>query len=98
MARCGMVPSPDEPILIAPGDLRAAARKSATFLASIFAGFTTSATGTRAIAARRPASALPGWSSSTTRGYCLTSLGQELLRLFLPLHVWSEKWAKAIAR
>ena len=31
-------------------------------------------------------------------GYRLTSLGQELLRLFLPLHVWSEKWAKAIAR
>ena len=30
-------------------------------------------------------------------GYRLTSLGQELLRLFLPLHVWSEKWAKAVA-
>jgi len=30
-------------------------------------------------------------------GYRLTSLGRELLRLFLPLHVWSEKWAKAIA-
>ena len=30
-------------------------------------------------------------------GYRLTSLGQDLLRLFLPLHVWSEKWAKAIA-
>jgi len=30
-------------------------------------------------------------------GYRLTSLGQELLRLFLPLHLWSEKWAKAIA-
>ena len=30
------------------------------------------------------------------RGYRLTALGQELLRLFLPLHVWSEKWAKAI--
>jgi DNA-binding HxlR family transcriptional regulator len=27
-------------------------------------------------------------------GYRLTTLGQELLRLFLPLHVWSEKWAK----
>ena len=27
-------------------------------------------------------------------GYRLTVLGQELLRLFLPLHVWSEKWAK----
>jgi DNA-binding HxlR family transcriptional regulator len=27
-------------------------------------------------------------------GYRLTALGQELLRLFLPLHVWSEKWAK----
>ena len=30
-------------------------------------------------------------------GYRLTSLGNELLRLFLPLHVWSEKWAKATA-
>jgi DNA-binding HxlR family transcriptional regulator len=29
-------------------------------------------------------------------GYRLTALGQELLRLFLPLHLWSEKWAKAI--
>ena len=29
-------------------------------------------------------------------GYRLTALGRELLRLFLPLHVWSEKWAKAI--
>jgi DNA-binding HxlR family transcriptional regulator len=28
-------------------------------------------------------------------GYRLTALGRELLRLFLPLHVWSEKWAKA---
>ena|SRR5437763_16331507 len=28
-------------------------------------------------------------------GYRLTPLGQELLRLFLPLHLWSEKWAKA---
>ena len=28
-------------------------------------------------------------------GYRLTPLGQELLRLFLPLHVWSEKWATA---
>jgi len=28
-------------------------------------------------------------------GYRLTALGQELLRLFLPLHHWSEKWAKA---
>ena len=28
-------------------------------------------------------------------GYRLTALGQELLKLFLPLHVWSEKWAKA---
>ena len=27
-------------------------------------------------------------------GYRLTGLGQELLRLFLPLHHWSEKWAK----
>jgi DNA-binding HxlR family transcriptional regulator len=31
-----------------------------------------------------------------TAGYRLTPLGQELLRLFLPLHVWSEKWAKSI--
>jgi len=31
------------------------------------------------------------------RGYRLTSLGEELLRLFLPLHLWSEKWAKAVA-
>ena len=30
-------------------------------------------------------------------GYRLTTLGNELLRLFLPLHVWSEKWAKAMA-
>lgn len=30
-------------------------------------------------------------------GYQLTALGNELLRLFLPLHVWSEKWAKATA-
>ena len=29
-------------------------------------------------------------------GYRLTTLGEELLRLLLPLHVWSEKWAKAI--
>ncbi len=29
-------------------------------------------------------------------GYRLTALGNELLRLFLPLHVWSEKWAKAV--
>jgi len=28
-------------------------------------------------------------------GYRLTALGKELLRLFLPLHAWSEKWAKA---
>jgi DNA-binding HxlR family transcriptional regulator len=28
-------------------------------------------------------------------GYLLTSLGIELLRLFLPLHAWSEKWAKS---
>ena len=30
-------------------------------------------------------------------GYRLTALGKELLRLFLPLHLWSEKWAKAVA-
>lgn len=29
-------------------------------------------------------------------GYRLTALGRELLALFLPLHRWSEKWAKAI--
>jgi DNA-binding HxlR family transcriptional regulator len=28
-------------------------------------------------------------------GYRLTALGQELLQLFLPLHLWSEKWAAA---
>lgn len=28
-------------------------------------------------------------------GYRLTVLGKELLHLFLPLHLWSEKWAKA---
>ncbi len=28
-------------------------------------------------------------------GYRLTVLGRELLQLFLPLHTWSEKWAKA---
>ena len=28
-------------------------------------------------------------------GYRLTALGEELLRLFLPLHVWSEKWKRA---
>src|SRR5689334_2592707 len=33
---------------------------------------------------------------SPEAGYRLTGLGQELLRLFLPLHVWSEKWAAAI--
>ena len=30
-------------------------------------------------------------------GYRLTALGRELLRLLLPLHVWSEKWAKGLA-
>jgi DNA-binding HxlR family transcriptional regulator len=29
-------------------------------------------------------------------GYRLTALGRELLQLFLPLHLWSEKWAKSI--
>lgn len=29
-------------------------------------------------------------------GYRLTALGKELLRLFLPLHVWSERWAKSL--
>src|SRR5579864_2492040 len=28
-------------------------------------------------------------------GYRLTPLGAELLKLLLPLHLWSEKWAKA---
>ena len=28
-------------------------------------------------------------------GYRLTALGEELLQLMLPLHVWSERWAKA---
>ena len=30
-------------------------------------------------------------------GYRLTVLGEELLQLMLPLHLWSEKWAKALA-
>lgn len=30
-------------------------------------------------------------------GYRLTPLGEELLGLFLPLHVWSEKWAKRLS-
>ena len=29
-------------------------------------------------------------------GYRLTTLGEEMLRLMRPLHVWSEKWAKSI--
>jgi len=29
-------------------------------------------------------------------GYRLTTLGVELLRLLLPLHVWSDKWMKSI--
>ncbi|HEY6981650.1 helix-turn-helix domain-containing protein [Reyranella sp.] len=29
-------------------------------------------------------------------GYRLTALGSELLDLFLPLHVWSEKWARRL--
>lgn len=29
-------------------------------------------------------------------GYRLTTLGEEMLRLMLPLHAWSEKWAKSI--
>src|SRR3954467_12707310 len=29
-------------------------------------------------------------------GYRLTPMGKELLRLFLPLHAWSEKWAKTL--
>jgi DNA-binding HxlR family transcriptional regulator len=27
-------------------------------------------------------------------GYRLTTLGEELLKLFLPLHIWSEKWKR----
>jgi DNA-binding HxlR family transcriptional regulator len=30
-------------------------------------------------------------------GYRLTAPGEELLRLMLPLHVWSEKWARNLA-
>jgi DNA-binding HxlR family transcriptional regulator len=30
-------------------------------------------------------------------GYRLTALGEELLQLMRPLHVWSEKWAKVRA-
>ncbi len=30
-------------------------------------------------------------------GYRLTALGNELLQLMLPLHVWSEKWANNLA-
>ncbi len=30
-------------------------------------------------------------------GYRLTPLGTELLKLFLPLHTWSEKWAKRLS-
>jgi DNA-binding HxlR family transcriptional regulator len=29
-------------------------------------------------------------------GYRLTPMGKELLRLLLPLHAWSEKWAKTL--
>lgn len=29
-------------------------------------------------------------------GYRLTGLGRELLQLFLPLHLWSEKWARSL--
>lgn len=29
-------------------------------------------------------------------GYRLTASGQELLELMLPLHLWSEKWARSI--
>ncbi|WP_422000633.1 winged helix-turn-helix transcriptional regulator [Reyranella sp.] len=30
-------------------------------------------------------------------GYQLTALGEELLRLVLPLHAWAEKWARTTA-
>ncbi|MBS0223533.1 MAG: helix-turn-helix transcriptional regulator [Proteobacteria bacterium] len=30
-------------------------------------------------------------------GYRLTTLGKELLHLFLPLNVWSEKWANRLS-
>lgn len=29
-------------------------------------------------------------------GYALTTLGEELLETFLPLHAWAENWAKEI--
>lgn len=29
-------------------------------------------------------------------GYALTGLGRELLTLFLPLHVWAERWAEKV--
>ena len=29
-------------------------------------------------------------------GYRLTSLGKELLELFLPLHAWADKWARSL--
>lgn len=31
-------------------------------------------------------------------GYELTNLGRELLGHLLPLHAWSERWAKAVGR
>jgi DNA-binding HxlR family transcriptional regulator len=31
------------------------------------------------------------------RGYRLTTLGTELLDLLLPLHVWSERWARRLS-
>lgn len=31
-------------------------------------------------------------------GYQLTLLGQELLHLLLPLHVWAERWAKPLGK
>ena len=37
----------------------------------------------------------PSLAQLAEAGYRLTALGRELLRLFLPLHLWSEKWAKA---
>ena len=31
-------------------------------------------------------------------GYALTPHGQSLLATFLPLHIWAEEWAKAVAK
>jgi DNA-binding HxlR family transcriptional regulator len=33
-----------------------------------------------------------------SEGYALTNLGQSLLATFLPLHLWTEEWAAALAK